>query len=43
MCDAPQHASQAAIFKQLGHPGFAYSQLFIRHTNIPNLEAYAFL
>lgn len=43
MCDAPQHSSQMAIFLQLDHPGFAYSQLFVRHTNIPNLEGYAFL
>ena len=43
MCDAPQHAAQVAIFSQLGHPGFAYSQLFVRHTNIPNLEGYALL
>ncbi len=43
MCDAPQHASQMAIFLQLGHPGFAYAQLFQRHTNIPNLEGYALL
>jgi hypothetical protein len=43
MCDAPQHAAQTAIFSQLGQPGFAYTQLFVRHTNVPNAEGYALL
>lgn len=43
MCDAPQHASQVVIFSQLDHPGFAYSQLFYRHTRIPNLAGYLLL
>lgn len=43
MCDAPQHSAQVAIFSQLGHPGFAYSQLFIPQLLMPNLAGYGLL
>lgn len=43
MCDAPQQAAQVAIYSHLDHPGFAYSQLFVRHIWTPNLAGYALL
>lgn len=43
MCDVPQHAALVAIYSQLGHPGFAYSQMFVRHIQTPNLAGYALL
>jgi hypothetical protein len=43
MCDAPQHASQVALFSQLDHPGFAFASLFYRHIWSPYLLGYALL
>lgn len=43
MCDAPQQSAQVAIFSQLDHPGFPFSQLFIRHVLTPNLAGYTLL
>ncbi len=43
MCDAPQQSAQVAIFSQLDHPDFPYSQLFVRHILTPNLAGYTLL
>ena len=43
MCDAPQHASQTALFSALADPASPYALQFQRHSLIPNLLGYALL
>jgi hypothetical protein len=43
MCDAPQLASQVAIYTHLGDPAFRFASLFVAHTQMPNLAGYGLL